>query len=32
MNGGMKTRQAIKQKNITRMKCLQQKNRDNQEH
>jgi len=25
-------RQAIKQKNITRMKCLQQKTRDNQEH
>jgi hypothetical protein len=31
MNGGMKCRQAIKEKNIARMKCLQQKTRTNQE-
>jgi hypothetical protein len=31
-NGGMNCRQAIKDKNIARMKCLQQKTRTNQEH
>ena len=31
-NCGMKCRQSIKEKNIARMECLQQKTRTNQEH
>jgi hypothetical protein len=32
MNGGMKCRQAIKEKTTARLKCLQQKTKKNQEH